>query len=163
MHSLSRLFAAAVVATAFATPAHAVTYQFTTALDGAQAGTASPAMGSGMLSYDDASNLLSWDIAFSGLQGTETAAHFHGPATPGNSAGIQIGLPLSSPKIGTATLNATQESDLLNDLWYVNIHSTVAPSGEIRGQLLMVPEPQVYATLLAGLALVGWATRRRPR
>lgn len=47
---------------------------------------------------------------------------------------------------------------------YLNIHSTSFGGGEIRGFLLpAVPEPQTYALMLAGLALVGWAARRGQR
>ena len=161
MRSISKLFFAAILASTFATPAGAVVYQLVTTLDGVQAGTSSTATGSGTLTYDDLSNLLTWNISFSGLLGTETASHFHGPAGPGIRAGVQLGLPLGSPKIGSATLSATQETDLLNQLWYVNVHSSIALLGEIRGQLLMVPEPGAYAMMAVGLGLVGFVVRRR--
>ena len=32
-------------------------------------------------------------------------------------------------------LTDTQETELLTGLWYVNIHTTTSPGGEIRGQL----------------------------
>ena len=44
---------------------------------------------------------------------------------------------------------------------YANIHSTMFPGGEIRGFLAPIPEPEAYAMLLAGLALVGRVARRR--
>jgi hypothetical protein len=163
MRSISKLFFAAILAGTFATSASAVTYQMVTTLDGAQAGTSSTATGSGTLTYDDLSNLLTWNINFTGLLGAETASHFHGPAAPGISAGVQFGLPLGSPKIGSRTLSATQGTDLLAQLWYVNVHSSIAPLGEIRGQLLMVPEPETYAMMAVGLGLVGGIARRRMR
>lgn len=157
------LAGAALVAMLFTTPAHALEYQLVTTLDGAQAGVASPGTGTGTLSYDDASNLLAWNITFSGLLGPETVSHFHGPAAPGESAAPQVTLALGSPKIGNATLSEAQETQLLDGLWYVNVHSTVAPDGEIRGQVVAIPEPDVYAMLASGLGLVGLAVGRRRR
>lgn len=161
MHIVSRLAGAALAATVVTAPAHALTYQLVTTIDGPQAGVASPATGSGTLTYDDASNNLAWDITYSGLLAPETISHFHGPAAPGVSAAPQITLPLGSPKVGNATLSETQEGQLLGGLWYVNIHSTVYPDGEIRGQVVAIPEPEVYAMLATGLGLVGLAVRRR--
>lgn len=146
------------------TPAMAVTYSLVTTLDGAQAGTPSTATGSGTLSFDDVTNNLAWNISFQGL--VSTAAHFHGPAPAGSNAGIQISLSSGSPispLVGSAVLSADQETDLLNGLWYVNIHSSDYPLGEIRGQLLPVPEPEAYATMLAGLGLIGMRLARRKR
>jgi hypothetical protein len=82
---------------------------------------------------------LSWDISWSGLEGNITVAHFHGPAPPGMNAGIQVDWGtisgLVSPSIGSATLDAAQAADLLAGLWYINIHSDLFLSGEIRGQV----------------------------
>jgi hypothetical protein len=45
---------------------------------------------------------------------------------------------------------------------YMNVHTSTFPGGEIRGQLLLVPEPSVgaLAGLGAGLMLV-WRWRRK--
>jgi hypothetical protein len=50
-------------------------------------------------------------------------------------------------------------ADLINGLYYVNIHSSFAPGGEIRGQILLVPEPGTGA--LVALGIMGLAVRRR--
>lgn len=44
---------------------------------------------------------------------------------------------------------------------YLNIHTTAFPAGEIRGFLLAVPEPETYALMLLGLAVVGAAARHQ--
>lgn len=44
---------------------------------------------------------------------------------------------------------------------YANIHSNIFPGGEIRGFLAPIPEPETYAMLLAGLAMLGAVARRR--
>jgi len=44
---------------------------------------------------------------------------------------------------------------------YLNIHTSAFPGGEIRGFLAPVPEPETYALMLGGLAVLGWAARRR--
>lgn len=73
------------------------------------------------------------------------------PATPmsGSNAGY---LPMSFLSM------------LTGGLAYVNVHTAGDPSGAVRGQLMqvaVVPEPETYALLLAGLGLVGAAVRRR--
>ena len=129
-------------------------------IDGAQAnagaGTGSLGTGTGIMTYDDVTGVLSWDISWGGLSGNETVMHFHGPAPPGVNAGVQVDFGAisgtTSPLIGSSVITAGQAADLLADLWYINIHTDQFPGGEIRGQVLLVPEPAATGLLLAAVA-----------
>jgi hypothetical protein len=68
----------------------------------------------------------------------------------------------SNPILGNAVLTDQQESDLLAELWYVNLHTTTFAGGEIRGQVTIVPEPSMGTLLGFGLLLAaGWRRRSR--
>ncbi len=111
---------------------------FVAAIDGLQPvpPTNSPGVGQGCVTLNP-NGTVTFDIVFSGLLGIESVSHFHGPAAPGANAGVQIGLPLGTTKMGTTVaLTAGQQADLLAGLWYINIHSSMFPGGEIRGQVL---------------------------
>jgi hypothetical protein len=47
--------------------------------------------------------------------------------------------------------------------FYFNTHTSLNSGGEIRGQLVMVPEPSVTVLLLAGLVGLGTVCRRHQR
>lgn len=137
-------------------------------LDGAQEVPANTSTGSGLatISFDDVSNLLSWDIVFSDLSGPATAAHFHGPAAVGVNGGVQVNIGnisgLTSPMLGSTTITDTQEADLLAGLWYINIHTALLPGGEIRGQVQVVPLPAAFWLLSSGLlGLFGFSRQRK--
>lgn len=101
-------------------------------------------MGTKRISYS-----VSWTLG--NPDDKTTGMHFHGPASLTESAGIVIGLPLGSGGGGynqgdetgstgsvtgqTRALTEVEEDQLLDGLWYLNIHSTTYPAGELRGQL----------------------------
>jgi hypothetical protein len=93
--------------------------------------------GTADLDYDAASKKLSWKITYSGLSGPATAAHFHGPAAAGASAGVKVPIanPGTSPVEGSATLTDEQAADLTAGKYYINVHTAANPGGEIRGQV----------------------------
>lgn len=85
-------------------------------------------------------NELKWKVVYSGLSGPAGAAHFHGPAEPGQNAAVVLGFKgsVESPIMGDATITPGQANDLLNGKWYVNIHTKAYPGGEIRAQVMPV-------------------------
>ncbi len=117
---------------------------FALSLTGAQEvpSNPSPANGIFMGTYDNATNTLSFDLIFNGLLGATTVSHFHGPAPFGINAGVQIPLVGFPAGVSSGTysnsfvLTPAQEADLLNGLWYLNIHTSLYPGGEIRGQIV---------------------------
>lgn len=146
---------------------------FEISIDGNQEvpATGSTATGAGTATYDPVTRLFSWNITFSGLSAAETAAHFHGPARACANAGVQVSLPLGSPKVGSTTLTVAQGLQLVAGLWYVNIHSSAFPGGEIRGQVVPaglldpIPEPILpgsvhvqLETVATGLTAPNWLT-----
>jgi hypothetical protein len=133
-------------------------------IDGAQAnagaGTGSAGTGTAAMTLDTNSKLFSWNVDWSGLTGQVTVAHFHGPAAPDANAGVQVAISTdSNPSIGDAVISDLQIDDLLSGLWYINIHSTTSPGGEIRGQVNVVPLPA--AAWLFGTALLGLGAIKR--
>ena len=156
------IFAMMVAGLLGASPTQAATIPLSAHLDGASAnagaGTGSPGIGNATILFDDSTNLLSWDITWSGLLGTPTLMHFHGPALPHQNAGVEVGTGVAGPPvIGSAVLNASQGADLLAELWYLNLHTSAFSGGEIRGQV--TPEPGTLVLVGAG----GMAILRRRR
>ena len=126
------------VLTLTASLAVAETLVFKAALSGSQEVPATKSSGSGTLdaAYDSATKKLSWKGTYSGLSGTATAAHFHGPAEAGKNAGVAVPAPSpASPFEGTVTLTDAQGADLMAGKVYFNVHTAANPGGEIRGQL----------------------------
>ena len=93
--------------------------------------------GTADVTYDTQTKQLKWKVSYSGLSGPATAAHFHGPAEPGTSAGVMIPIQniATSPAEGSATLTDAQAADLMGGRLYVNVHTAANPGGEIRGQV----------------------------
>ena len=96
---------------------------------------ASPGTGYAKITLDKENNTVRVVLSFQDLLGTQTAAHIHGPALPGQNAGVLVGFPLGNFD-QTFPITDTIESHIQNGLTYVNVHSTVFPGGEIRGQIV---------------------------
>ncbi|HJW43568.1 MAG TPA: CHRD domain-containing protein [Geothrix sp.] len=108
------------------------------ALSGAQEApaNASTAVGTATFSVDPATKTLTGTVTTTGIAGT--AAHIHDGA-PGVAGPVII--PLTGGTAGVWTVPAStvltdaQYASLQANNYYVNVHSTAFPAGEIRGQI----------------------------
>lgn len=172
-----------------------VVYTTTLSGPGENPSNASPGTGVATVIFDLAAHTLEVKESFSGLLSTTTASHIHCCIAPPGATGVATMLPTFSlfplgvtsgtfdqtfNTLAAATYNpafvttnggtaAGAESALFAGLnsgqSYLNIHTNLFPSGEIRGFLAVtpVPEPETYALMLAGLALLRIAGRRDNR
>jgi hypothetical protein len=177
------------------TPAAAATFTCTVAtLNGANETppNTSPATGTATLSLDTTANTVSFTLTVSGLSSASVASHIH-QAPTGVAGPIVVPLPLGAGA-GLTSFTASGSSVAPNagfnvadiaanpSAFYVNVHSTQFPGGEIRGQLTgctqtggggggVGPTPELSSVALFGsgaLGLVGYAAvrlrrRRRPQ
>jgi len=172
-----------------ALPAEAVQSTFVTTLTGPSENppNASTATGSAVIVFDDVLLTMNVSTSFAGLiGGSAAAAHLHCCAAPPANVGVAVGF-TGFPGATSGTYNntfnlatggfnvtflgnnggtaASAFAALLSGVQagqsYVNIHNPTFPGGEIRGFLAPIPEPETYALMLAGLAAVAVAARRR--
>ena len=92
---------------------------------------------------DTTAKTLTYKVTWTGLTGPATMAHFHGPAGPGENAGVLVPInglnpksPPKSPATGKAKLTDAQVKAFLAGKVYANVHTAANPGGEIRGQMM---------------------------
>lgn len=147
-------------------------YFFSLNADGAQEAPTprvTPATGSGDVVVDAWNMQLTVNFAWSGLLGPQTDGHFHrGAFGVGGPVIVPLGIPPSTPGLYDHVVRPITSS-ILNDFLagnvYINIHSSVFPGGEIRGQAVLtgsfVPEPSTYGILGAAAVLATITIHRR--
>ena len=97
---------------------------------------ASTATGTSTLVFDNTTKIFTITTTYTGLVVTD--AHIHKGAVGVSGPPVfPFTAPFTSPITDTSVaLTAAQEADLMANLYYVNLHSTLYPNGEIRGQLI---------------------------
>ena len=119
---------------------------FTAALDSTQeVPTPNPpaaGTGTGWFSLNEDRTELTYHITVTGLSGSLNAAHFHN-APSGVSGGVVRAISFSGTTASgvwkntdTQALTDSLVRELLRGRIYVNVHTSVNPAGEIRGQVL---------------------------
>jgi len=142
---------------------------------------ASQAAGSMQITVNDTTNVISYQFTGFNFVGSFTMAHIH-RALAGVNGPVVYDLVTAADYSGLVTFGATSipnswgllgqnETNMSAGLgalinttpwnYYVNIHTSAFPGGEIRGQLAPIPEPSTYAMFAAGLGVVGLMWRRR--
>jgi CHRD domain-containing protein/PEP-CTERM motif-containing protein len=147
--------------------------------------------GIGFFILNDAQNALSYDVTLTGLDldglqtpnnpnDNVTRTHFHA-APAGQNGGIVFGQidpnndlddrvinPVTGRITGVwdgtegnGTTLAAQLANLLANNLYFNVHTSDHAGGEIRGQLVVIPEPGTWLLAILGCALGCLMWRRR--
>lgn len=130
---------------------------YTSSLNGPNAGNSTTGTGFGTLTLTG--NLLSYDVTYTGLTGSPSAAHVHhGGGINGVTSITPFGtLTAASGRYqGTMTLTPIQTADLVAQTSYLNIHTPTFGGGEIRGDIVVVPEPSTIGLLGAAGLLLAW-------
>ena len=133
----ANLFAAIALTCLGTRPATAATTTFIALLNGGQEipPNTSNASGIAFLTFDGKQLCFAITTTIGGSQ--ETAAHIHGPAAPGEPAGILFPLDAGRAKNGCwSSLDKSVKKALKKGRLYLNIHTADFPNGEIRGQIL---------------------------
>lgn len=112
--------------------------------------SSSTAIGNMDVFYTKDTRTLTYSFSWSGLSGAVTAMHVHGLAPTGYAAApVQT---LSTSGIIKCNASSTtacgsysgtmqvdgfvvKEEDVINGMYYINIHTAAYPGGEIRGQI----------------------------
>lgn len=121
------------------------TYILRGGLNGSQENPVVPTSGTGLVlaQFNPTTNEMVLNIGFNNLGGTVTMAHIHTGVT-GMNGPVTIDLvPLGFPTgvqagnfVSSLTLTAAQETLLLSNKLYVNVHTSTNSGGEVRAQLV---------------------------
>lgn len=134
------------------------------------------------ISFNDVTNILTLNVGwgsgagFTNLTGNVTIAHIHGPTASAGvgsfteNASVKYNLDGATAGFNNSATNggwtntqvliaAGDVAGLLAGRFYLNAHTALNGPGEIRGNLVAVPEPSSFA--LIGVGVAGYWIRRR--
>jgi hypothetical protein len=159
MRSVTSFLAAFIVVLGMSSAAQAQTIRLSAVLSGANEipGVVSGSFGTAEVTWDVASQTMSWIIDVFNMPSGTNNAHFHvgGPGVSGPVV-VNITFPAQISNDYRLTGSATAanlvarpdqgirswqdlEQSLLGGQLYINIHSNLNPGGEIRGKVLRLP------------------------
>ncbi len=97
-------------------------------------------LGTADVTYDRNTRKLTYTVNYQNLTAAPMMGHIHGSAPRGANSPVLFpfsGLPASNSGriMGSADVPADKEMDLMNGLFYINLHTPTYPGGEIRGQI----------------------------
>ena len=156
------------------------TINYSAVLTGAGENPSNASPATGFAYYTLTGDILTINISFTGLiGGNASAAHIHCCAPAGTNAPVWVpfvGFPNTTSGAFSETIDLSTfvfsgggtEAALIagfnNGTAYTNIHNTLFPGGEIRGQVNVVtPEPGTLLLLGTGISAMAGLVRRRIR
>ena len=119
----------------------------TATFSGASETPAIPSSGTGtaVISYDQGTKVITYTLTWQlGLATDQTVnMHFHGAADGDDTHSSGVVIPITGFSTGssgtlsgsTRALSQEEENQLLAGRWYVNIHSSTYPGGELRANI----------------------------
>lgn len=111
------------------------------------------ALGVASFMVNDARNEITVNVSVNGLSGPITGIHIHEGAV-GENGGVVIAL--NDFVVGNRVqavlteITADEMKKFLTGAYYLNVHTSANPGGEIRGQLLLETDPTYRANLSGG-------------
>jgi hypothetical protein len=101
--------------------------------------------GTAEISYDPTIKVIAYKLTWQlgSPSSTTTNMHFHGSETGSDAVSSGVVIPITGFSTGssgtltgtTPALTDVQAAQLLAGKWYVNIHSSIYPAGELRGNI----------------------------
>lgn len=141
---------------------------FAASLDGTQAGSGSMGIGHAAINFGMKGDTATVRVVARGMTGKLTAAHLHF-GKPGANGGVALGLeptiqPDSISMVGGVSVNNWPDLmvALMSDSIYLNLHTTTAAGGEIRGQLRSTPTLRFDAWLNSAAIVAGGGSLAKP-